>query len=169
MFYKGTMESPIGPIQIIAEDNYIIRVDFYQGGFDDCNQFLAKTFGEIQYAAGLNPEVLKTIVQLDEYFSGQRKSFDINVKLYGTEFYTRVWKNLCDIPYGKTISYKMLAERCGTPKGFRAVGQANHHNPISIVVPCHRVIGADKKLTGYGSGLNVKQFLLQIEQSHKEQ
>lgn len=169
MFYKGTMESPVGPIQIIAEDHYIIRLDFYQGGLDDCNQFLAKTFGHIEYTNGLNPEVLKTIVQLDEYFCGQRKSFDVNVKLYGTEFYTRVWKHLCDIPYGETISYKTLAERCGTPGGFRAVGQANHHNPISIIVPCHRVIGADKKLTGYGSGLDIKQFLLQLEEKHRDE
>ncbi len=167
MLYKGTLESPVGPIQLIAEDHYIIRLDFYQGGLEDCQKFLQRHFGQVSFTEGINPELIKAIVQLDEYFSGTRKSFDINVKLYGTPFYGKVWSELCKIPYGETISYKTLAERCGVSKGFRAVGQANHNNPISIIVPCHRVVGADGKLTGYGGGLDIKRFLLDWESKNK--
>lgn len=167
MLYKGTLESPVGPVQLIAEDHYIIRVDFYQGGFQDCQEFLQKYFPGVPFTDGFNDELIKAIVQLDEYFSGIRKSFDIAVKLYGTPFYGKVWSELCKIPYGELISYKTLAERCGLNKGFRAVGQANHHNPVSIIVPCHRVIGSNGKLTGYGSGVEIKQFLIDWEQKNK--
>ncbi len=167
MLYKGTLESPVGPVQIIAEDNYIIRLDFYQGGLQDCRQFLTKYFPGQNFTEGFNAELIKAIVQMDEYFSGVRKTFDLNVKLYGTPFYGKVWSELCKIPYGELISYKTLAERCGAGKGFRAVGQANHHNPISVIVPCHRVVGADGKLTGYGSGVEIKQYLIDLEQQHR--
>ncbi len=167
MLYKGTLESPVGPVQIIAEDHYIIRLDFYQGGLDDCQRFLKKYFPGQSFAEGFNKELIKAIVQLDEYFSGTRKTFDLNVKLYGTPFYGRVWSELCKIPYGELISYKTLTERCDAGKAFRAVGQANHNNPISVIVPCHRVVGANGKLTGYGSGLEVKQYLIDLEQKNR--
>lgn len=167
MLYKGTLETPVGPAQLIAEDNYIIRCDFYQGGLDDCQRFLKKYFPDQTFVEGFNEELIKGLVQLDEYFSGTRKSFDLNVKLYGTPFYGKVWSELCKIPYGELVSYKTLTERCGAGKGFRAVGQANHNNPISVIVPCHRVVGADGKLTGYGSGLEVKRFLIDLEQKNR--
>jgi methylated-DNA-[protein]-cysteine S-methyltransferase len=104
------------------------------------------------------------IRQLDEYFSGRRKSFDVStLALRGTPFQQSVWHALMTIPYGQTISYGELARRIDNPKAVRAVGLANGRNPVSIIVPCHRVIGADGSLTGYGGGLPRKQFLLALE------
>lgn len=105
--------------------------------------------------------------QLQEYFQGKRMIFDFPFKLSGTEFQKKVWTALCDIPYGETRSYKDIAKAVGNPKASRAVGMANNKNPISIVVPCHRVIGADGKLVGYGNGLDMKQKLLELEKKSK--
>jgi methylated-DNA-[protein]-cysteine S-methyltransferase len=103
--------------------------------------------------------------QLAEYFAGQRQQFDVPLKLAGTPFQQRVWQELVRIPFGTTITYGQLAERVGKPTASRAVGAANGRNPISIIVPCHRVIGADGKLTGYGGGVDKKQWLLAWERS----
>lgn len=101
--------------------------------------------------------------QLDEYFAGTRRAFDLPLAAGGTDFQQRVWAGLCRIPFGSTRSYGQLAVELGSPKGMRAVGLANGKNPISIVVPCHRVIGADNSLTGYGGGLAAKRWLLEHE------
>jgi len=101
--------------------------------------------------------------ELDAYFTGKLKSFTVPIRLVGTDFRMKVWNELCNIPYGETISYKELAQRIGNPRAIRAVGGANHHNPVSIIVPCHRVIGAGGGLTGYGGGLDNKSFLLKLE------
>ncbi len=101
--------------------------------------------------------------QLTEYFAGQRQVFDVPLKLRGTPFQQRVWQELVRIPYGTTITYAQLAQRVGKPTAFRAVGSANARNPISIIVPCHRVIGADGKLAGYAGGVDKKQWLLAWE------
>lgn len=103
------------------------------------------------------------IRQLEEYLSGNRQQFDLPLSFYGTEFQVKVWKALLEIPYGKTASYGDIAAAVGNPKACRAVGMANHANPIVIVVPCHRIIGANGSLTGYGGGLEVKRRLLQLE------
>jgi len=103
------------------------------------------------------------VAQLEEYFAGARVEFDVPLSLAGTEFQRRVWTELRDIPLGRTISYGELARRVGTPGASRAVGLANGRNPISIVIPCHRVIGADGRLTGYGGGLERKAWLLRHE------
>ena len=107
--------------------------------------------------------IRETKRQLDEYFAGKRKDFDVPTRLNGTEFQKRVWLALRDIPYGKTASYKDIAAAAGCPKGYRAVGMANNRNPISIIYPCHRVVGSDGSLTGYGGGLDVKAKLLELE------
>ncbi|HIW26040.1 MAG TPA: methylated-DNA--[protein]-cysteine S-methyltransferase [Firmicutes bacterium] len=107
--------------------------------------------------------IRETKRQLDEYFAGKRKDFDVPTRLNGTEFQKRVWLALRDIPYGKTASYKDIAAAVGCPKGYRAVGMANNRNPISIIYPCHRVVGSDGSLTGYGGGLDVKAKLLELE------
>jgi methylated-DNA-[protein]-cysteine S-methyltransferase len=104
--------------------------------------------------------------QFDAYFSGGLNEFTLKLSPQGTEFRLRVWKALCTIPYATTISYAELAQRIGNPKASRAVGLANGANPLSIIVPCHRVIGANGSLTGYGGGLKAKQFLLDLEQRH---
>lgn len=106
--------------------------------------------------------------QLDAYFAGELTEFDLRLRLDGTEFQRRVWTALCDIAYGETISYGELARRIGKPSASRAVGLANGRNPVAIVVPCHRVIGASGSLTGYGGGLDRKRTLLDLERSHRE-
>jgi methylated-DNA-[protein]-cysteine S-methyltransferase len=110
--------------------------------------------------AGPLPEAVR---QLEEYFAGNRRNFDLPLHLNGTEFQRRVWRALTEIPYGETWSYGELAKRIGNPNASRAVGLANGRNPIAILVPCHRVIGADGSLTGYGGGLQRKQWLLAHE------
>jgi methylated-DNA-[protein]-cysteine S-methyltransferase len=101
--------------------------------------------------------------QLDEYFAGRRQAFDLPLVMAGSPFQRRVWRALQDIPYGETISYGELARRIGIPSASRAVGVANGRNPVSVIVPCHRVIGADGSLTGYGGGMERKRFLLELE------
>lgn len=108
----------------------------------------------------------KTVLQLEEYFDGRRKEFDIPIKLRGTEFQKKVWKELLKIPYGATVSYKDIAIKIGNPKACRAVGMANHNNPILIIVPCHRVINENKKLGGYALGLDLKRRLLVLEKEN---
>jgi len=107
--------------------------------------------------------IKKAAKQLDEYFSGKRKHFDLPLHTKGTEFQHKVWTALHDIPFGETRSYKQIAEAIGHPKAHRAVGMANNKNPIWIMIPCHRVIGADGSLTGYGGGTEMKKRLIKLE------
>ena len=109
------------------------------------------------------PLISSAIKQLEEYFAGKRKEFDLPVKLTGTEFQQKAWAALLDIPYGETRTYKQQAEAIGNVKACRAAGAANGKNPISIIFPCHRVIGANNKLTGYGGGIHIKKALLELE------
>ena len=108
----------------------------------------------------------KAADQLDEYFKGKRKQFDIPLNMQGTKFQNLVWKALCEIPYGETRSYKDIAAATGNPKACRAVGLANNKNTVWIIVPCHRVIGSNGTLTGYGGGLEMKQRLLDLESNN---
>ncbi len=110
-----------------------------------------------------DPYLFGIFTQLKEYFAGTRKKFDVPLDIEGTEFQKRVWNELKKIPYGKTISYKTLSEKLGDVKAIRAVGKANGQNPIAIIIPCHRVIGADGSLTGYAGGLAIKEKLLHLE------
>ncbi len=106
-------------------------------------------------------------LQLQEYFNGKRQTFDVKLKLNGTKFEKKVWKQLLKIPYGQTRTYKQIAEMIGNAKSYRAVGRANNLNPITIIIPCHRVIGSDGKLMGYSNGIDFKQYLLNLEQKNK--
>lgn len=110
-----------------------------------------------------DPYLFGVFDQLKEYFTGTRKEFDVPLELEGTDFQKKVWNELQKIPYGKTISYKTLSEKLGDVKAIRAVGKANGQNPIAIIIPCHRVIGADGSLTGYAGGLDIKEKLLHLE------
>ena len=117
-----------------------------------------------QPAGKLAPErFVEVIAQLDGYFSGQLRAFDIPLRLHGTPFQKAVWSALREIGYGQTWSYQQLAEKVGRPTATRAVGATNGRNPISIIIPCHRVIGKDGSLTGYGGGLDRKRLLLELE------
>lgn len=107
----------------------------------------------------------EAFTQLSEYLKGERKTFDLPFQMRGTEFQKRVWQALLDIPYGETRSYKQIAEAIGNQKAVRAVGMANNRNQLLIIVPCHRVIGANGNLVGYGEGLEMKEFLLRLERS----
>jgi len=104
--------------------------------------------------------------QLNEYFEGKRKKFDLPLAPKGTPFQLKCWRALLLVPYGETRSYGDIARAAGSPKGFRAVGMANNRNPIAIVIPCHRIIGSDGSLVGFGGGLDIKKFLLQLEHDH---
>ncbi len=116
------------------------------------------------------PEILEDcVIQLCEYFEGSRTSFDLKLNPEGSEFQKSIWSLLCEIPYGKTISYLELSKRFGNVKAIRAVANANGKNPLWIIVPCHRVIGSDGSLTGYAGGLHRKKWLLEHESPYKQQ
>lgn len=110
------------------------------------------------------PLMQEAIKQVDGYLNGKRKSFDLKINPKGTDFQKKIWQQLCQIPYGTAISYKKLAERADSPRGFRAAGGACNKNPILLVIPCHRVIGANGQLVGFGAGLDTKERLLALEQ-----
>lgn len=156
-------DSPIGPITLIADGERLAclyMVDHRHAPDSD-------EFGPAAPADGLLGEARR---QLAEYFDGERTEFDLPlVDDVGTPFQRRVWAELREIPYGETISYAELARRIGQPTAFRAVGLANGRNPISIVVPCHRVVGASGSLIGYGGGLDRKQLLLNLERKQVEE
>lgn len=152
MIYKKIIETPIGKIYIAEENNKIIEI----------NLDSKKNNYEIK-----NTKVLNLAEkQLLEYFEGKRKKFNLPLKLKGTPFQEKVWNELLKIPYGETRTYGEIAKNIENPKAARAVGMANHNNPISIVVPCHRVIGVNNKLVGYGLGLDKKQYLLDLEKKN---
>ncbi len=158
-----TIESPIGRLILMAQDEGLTRILF-------ANQDLADLDldDEDVPEVGDDPVLLKTKEQLGEYFSRDRTVFDLPLHLDGTEFQCRAWLALADIPYGQTTSYAKQAAAIGKPGAFRAVGSANGSNPIPIVLPCHRVVGSDGSLTGFGGGVHVKQQLLDLEQGAQQ-
>ena len=148
------ISSPIGPLILAADDAGLREIRFVNGRHPAIPD----------PAWRKDPMHLKeSIRQLSAYFAGELKSFDLPLAPQGTPFQLNVWKLLGDIPYGETISYGELARRMGNPQASRAVGLANGSNPIPIVIPCHRVIGSNGKLTGYGGGLPIKEKLLALE------
>jgi len=150
--------SPIGELLLIAEGDALTGL--YMLGDEGPNGRGARLEPDWKRDDGPFRAVRD---QLDEYFAGERTGFDVPLAPRGTAFQLRVWEELRRIPYGETISYGELARRIGRPTAVRAVGASNGRNPISILVPCHRVIGADGSLTGYGGGLDRKRFLLELE------
>jgi len=168
MLYCGILEkTPLGRIFIVSDEQCIVKIDFDKPDTREIDVYLTKWFGSPEITPGITSAISQAMIQLSGYFDGTVRGFDLPVRLFGTAFQQRCWAELCRIPYGETISYKTLAERVGSPKAFRAVGQANHHNPMNIVVPCHRVLAGDGSLGGYGSGLDIKQALLEHEAEHK--
>ena len=147
------LESPLGRLTLVEEEGSLTHVVFADSKLPPADYQKAET-----------PLLKKVAKQLNEYFAGQRRDFDLPLAPSGTEFQKECWQALCAIPYGQTCSYGDIAKQVGRPKAVRAVGQANHNNPISVIIPCHRVIGANGKLTGYGGGLDKKELLLNLEQ-----
>jgi methylated-DNA-[protein]-cysteine S-methyltransferase len=153
LFYS-TMDSPVGNLLLVGNECGLRFISFENS----------------KRAASVKPDwksdqaqFAEVIRQLREYFSGERKKFDLPLAPEGTDFQLDVWRSLRTIPYGETISYSQLAKRIGNPKAVRAVGLANGCNPIPIIIPCHRVIGSDGSLTGFGGGLSTKRKLLDLE------
>lgn len=162
--YTGYYRWPMGILKISADMMGVRAIEFAgkaEGAIKNAASETAPK-GDIR-GYELYTEVCS---QLDLYFEGKLKQFDLPLKPVGTDFQKKVWRILMTIPYGETKTYKEIAEMAGSPKGFRAVGMANNHNPIAIVVPCHRVIGADGSLTGYAGGTDIKQWLLDHEYRH---
>jgi methylated-DNA-[protein]-cysteine S-methyltransferase len=148
------IESPVGPLLLAADDTGLRSIGFVNGRHS--------VSPDSAWQEG--PERLQEpIRQLRAYFAGELETFDLPLAPQGTTFQLSVWRSLCEIPYGQTISYGELARRVGNPNASRAVGLANGSNPIPIVIPCHRVIGSNGKLTGYGGGLPIKEKLLALE------
>jgi methylated-DNA-[protein]-cysteine S-methyltransferase len=158
--YWHEIDSPIGRLLLAGDDSSLIQVCFQSGPRP---QQPAKDW--IADGAPFRA----AIAQLGEYFAGERRRFELPLAPRGTEFQRQVWRALTEIPYGKTVSYGELARRIGKPSAPRAVGLANGANPLPIIVPCHRVIGADGSLTGFGGGLPIKRKLLALESSGTEE
>ena len=149
MIYTCVYKSKLGNIKISADEKSILTVSFT----DETVNFLNK-----------NEIIDKTIIQLNEYFEGKRRVFDLEINLKGTDFPKRVWNELLKIPYGETRTYKDIAIKIGNEKSYRAVGNSCNKNPIAIIVPCHRVIGINGNLNGYEYGKDIKKKLLILEQ-----
>lgn len=158
MKYYTIYQSIIGEIYIVVEENAIVGVHI---GRED---FLQSEDMDIAAQSNNHPLLEEAVKQLDEYFSRKRKDFDLPLKENGTQFQTEVWKQLKGIPYGKTLSYQDVAIAIGNEKAVRAIGQANKANKLPIIIPCHRVIGKNKSLTGYaGKRISIKEQLLILE------
>lgn len=155
MIVHTTIESPVGPLLLAVAGDALHAVEF------SASKHPVKRTAD--WREGDHPLLNHARRQLDEYFAGERRVFDLPLAPQGTDFQRAVWHALATIPYGETASYAQMAARVGKPRAVRAVGAANGRNPLPIVLPCHRVIGADGSLTGFGGGLPVKRFLLELE------
>ncbi len=147
--FKTYYKSPIGAIEILGTKEGIVSVNFVEG--------------RVRSDAKIPRIITACRKQIDEYFRGKRKKFSLNLLLYGTDFQKSVWQQLLKVPHGKTASYGAIAKSIRSPNAFRAVGNANNKNPLAIVVPCHRIIGSNGNLIGYGGGLWRKLWLLEHE------
>ncbi|MDR3340457.1 MAG: methylated-DNA--[protein]-cysteine S-methyltransferase [Candidatus Symbiothrix sp.] len=150
---KHYYQSFVGTLEITAGEEAVTGIRFIKN----------HQTGENAREVAASPVMQETCKQLDEYFAGKRRAFDLPLAPSGTDFQQKVWRQLQQIPYGKTISYAQLADATGNPKACRAVGSANGKNPLAIVIPCHRVIASDGGLGGYAYGLAVKKDLLELE------
>lgn len=154
MEYINYLTTEIGTLGITEKDGAITHL------------YLPEEVMPLGYIETITPTLEEARRQLQQYFQGQRKTFDLQLSMSGSEFMIKVWQSLLTIPYGETRSYGDIARLIGNKNAGRAVGMANHRNPISIIVPCHRVIGSDGKLVGYGGGLKLKAYLLELEKHY---
>lgn len=160
MLYYTTFTTPYWEICLVGNDDGLTNLHLFTG--EGKRELAINPHWEQNHALFAEAEK-----QLQEYFQGKRKRFDLALNPQGTEFQKTVWKVLCNIPYGETRSYKELAETLGKPNGARAVGTANGKNPIALIIPCHRVIAGSGKLAGFAHGLAAKQALLELEQKSR--
>ncbi|PCJ86521.1 MAG: cysteine methyltransferase [Hyphomicrobiales bacterium] len=153
LFY-GILDSPLGPLVLTGNHDALHSIHF------PTSSHAVEPMEDWQRDDTVFANVFR---QLEAYFAGDLTEFDVKLHFDGSDFQNSVWRALCDIPYGTTCSYGALAAAIGNPKASRAVGGANNANPLPIIVPCHRVIGADKSMTGFGGGIDIKEFLLELE------
>jgi methylated-DNA-[protein]-cysteine S-methyltransferase len=158
MFHVTTMDSPVGELRLIASERGLRAILW---GAEDAARIASIDVADL--VEGTTPLLDRAVTQLEEYFAGTRREFDLPLDPHGTPFQQSAWMVLRTIPYGRTISYGQQALQLGDPNKARAVGAANGKNPLSIVVPCHRVIGSGGQLTGFAAGLDVKSWLLDHE------
>lgn len=172
--YVGTLRTPIGELLLSATGRGLCGIEFGAAAEDEERllRWASKRIGgdaRLVRGGGAAPSPHPLIgaaqEQLRDYFAGRRQSFELPLDLRGTAFQLRVWRALTQVPYGETQSYKGIAEAIGAPKAVRAVGGANNRNPVPIVVPCHRIVGHNGALVGYGGGLDIKTYLLRLEGS----
>jgi methylated-DNA-[protein]-cysteine S-methyltransferase len=157
---RWEMPSPVGRLTLVADEDGLREISFPRG---------SHAAGSVPDGYRPNAEPFRDVMaQLEGYFAGKLNSFDLALAPEGTPFQREVWSYLRTIPYGETVSYGDIARRLGRPNAYRAVGAANGRNPIPIIIPCHRVIGADGSLTGFGGGLPIKIQLLELEARHRE-
>lgn len=157
IYYKS-WQSPVCKLHLYADDNNLLAVTFNEN-----REAVVKKLGLQHCEKSLSPVIEKTIKQLIEYFSGERKKFNLPIQMQGTEFQKKAWTELLNIPFGKTISYAEQASNISSPKAVRAIGSANGKNPLSIIVPCHRVITSQSTISGYAGGSLIKEKLLSLE------
>lgn len=185
MMHRCYLKTPIG-VLAVEENGSAITALYLKGetelsvdeayGKEWQNKIGNKAAFEQEFCLVTNPEpdfpmtdlLKRAVLQLTEYFQGRRKIFDLPIKPQGTEFQKKVWAALGSIPYGETRTYGKIAAQIGNPKACRAVGGANNKNPILLLIPCHRVVGADGALTGFACGLKMKEYLLRLEENHRE-
>lgn len=163
MVVVARYQSPVGELLVGSCEGRLCLCDWTASHRRRVNDMRVRRCCNAEYQPGISDVIRQAITQLDEYFDGRRREFSVPVLFTGTEFQCRVWSELMKIPYGVTISYADLALRIGNPKAVRAVASANASNPVSIVVPCHRVIGGNNRLVGYAGGLDTKRSLLDLE------
>ena len=156
-FARAFLHVPFGELTVVASDKGVRYITFE-------NDAHPKSFQNMSVMDDAShPVVARTLSQLGEYFNGTRRTFDVPLDLVGTEFQVQAWNALAKVPYGTTASYAQQAASIGRPKATRAIGAANGRNPVVVVLPCHRIVGADGSLTGFGGGLPVKKWLLDHE------
>lgn len=160
--YTAVFDSVVGPLSVASTDRGMCKLCIRGYRRSDFTPWLRTSFPDHEIIESL-PRNREFISELQGYLSGELKRFTIPLHMIGTDFQKEVWLELLRIPYGTMISYKELARRVGVPRGAQSVGRANAANPLPLVVPCHRVVGADDSLTGYGGGIKMKEFLLRLE------
>ncbi|GGA85686.1 methylated-DNA--[protein]-cysteine S-methyltransferase [Ornithinibacillus halotolerans] len=166
IIYYEDIKTKIGPLLVLVKDSQVVRIDYgtFADNIEKIEKWLKKYLGDVQFIQ--SPEKVSHVKeQLNEYFNKQRSTFNLDFKPFGTDFQKQVWQSLVnELPYGRTKTYKDIALAIGKPAAVRAVGGAINKNPLSIVIPCHRVIGMNGSLTGYNGGLDRKEYLLKHEE-----
>lgn len=163
VLYYDTLQSTLGRLYIVVSDEGIVYIGTPDAPFEEVEVWAKKPFKNYTFEEN-SEKVAGYIEQLEGYFEGKLREFDMPIHVQGTPFQLAVWDALKELPYGTTTSYSGIAERIGNPKAVRAVGAAIGANPILAIIPCHRVIGKNGKMTGFRSGIPMKEFLLQLEQ-----